>query len=126
MHGFIDGLGVVGQPVGTQGLHAAAQVTDSHGAGKSVAVDLAECLYLHGAGEGNHGIRQEVPLVRQKAYQKQKKNLNDQNQLAPVNLSGFLIFLPNQLCNRNTEGEKQEGDKIVDYRTEIPVTDVLA
>ena len=126
VHGFINGLWIVGQPVGTQRFHAASQIANAHGAGKGIAVDFTKCLYLHGAGEGNHGIRQEIPLIRQKTYQKQKKDLNDQDQLTPMDFSGFLIFLTNQFRSRNTEGKKQEGDEIVNHGTEIPVTDVLA
>ena len=79
VHCFIDGLRVVSQAIGAKRLHTASQVSDAHGAGKSVAVDFAEGLYLHGAGEGNHGIRQKIPLARQEAYQQQEKDFGNQN-----------------------------------------------
>ena len=54
----------MGLAICTQGFHAAADVTDTHGAGKGKAVDLAECLYLHGAGKGNHGIGNQIKPFR--------------------------------------------------------------
>ena len=64
MGSLIQGFFVMGLAICTQGFHAAADVTDTHGAGKGKAVDLAERLYLHGAGKGNHGIGNQIKPFR--------------------------------------------------------------
>ena len=77
MQRFVQGAPAMGLAVGTQGFHSAAQVADTHGAGKGIAVHLSEGLHLHGAGKGNHSVRQKIPCSRQKTYQKQECHFND-------------------------------------------------
>ena len=64
MGSLIQGFFVMGPAICTQGFHAATDVTDTHGTGKGKAVDLAECLNLHGAGKGNHGIGNQIKMIR--------------------------------------------------------------
>ena len=35
--------------INAQRFHTASEIADTHGAGKGISVDLAECLNLHGA-----------------------------------------------------------------------------
>ena len=112
--------------IGAQGFHAAADISDTHSAGKGIAVDLTKSLYLHSAGKGYHSICNEVPCFRQESHKKQKKDLYDQNQLPPVDASGKLVFLADQLCSCNAKGKEHKRNQVVHNRAEIPVTDMLA
>ena len=76
MHCFDQHVFVAGLKIGAQGLHTAAEITDAHGAGKGITVYFAECLYLHGAGEGYHGIGNQVPGVGEKSDSKQEQDFN--------------------------------------------------
>lgn len=105
--GFLQGLAALRDPIGTYRFHSAAHISDAHGTGESVSVNLAECLYLHRAGEGNHCVGHQVPAVRHKANEEEKKNLNNKNQLPPVDFADVLESLPDQLCSGNAESEGQ-------------------
>ena len=112
--------------ISAQRFHTAADVTDTHGAGKGKAVDLAECLYLHGAGKGNHGIGNQIELIRKETDQKQQQNFQNQNQLAPVNAFCLLILLTNQLGSSNSEGKENNRDEIVQRGAKIACKNMLA
>lgn len=92
--GFLQGLAALRDPIGTYRFHSAAHISDAHGTSESVSVNLAECLYLHRAGEGNHCVGHQVPAVRHKANEEEKKNLNNKNQLPPVDFADVLESLP--------------------------------
>ena len=112
--------------ISAQRFHTASDVADAHGTGKGKAVDLAECLYLHGAGKGNHGIGNQIELIRKETDQKQQQNFQNQNQLAPVNAFCLLILLTNQLGSSNSESKENNRDKIVQRGAEISCKNMLA
>lgn len=94
-----------------KGLHAAAQVADAHGTGKGVAVHLAESLYLHGAGEGNNGVGQQVLRLRQKAHREQQQHLAQHHQLPPVQPLHRLKVLPHFSAARTPSAKAHNGTR---------------
>lgn len=75
---------VTGMSFRQQGFHTAAQIADTHGTGKGIAIDLAKCLDLHSAGEGDHGVGQQVHGRGQKSHAEQQGHFKQENQLPPV------------------------------------------
>ena len=69
-----EGFGAAAHQPCAEGIHAAAQIADAHGAGEGIAVHLAEGLYLHGAGEGDEGVGQQIQLLRQKAHDEEQQD----------------------------------------------------
>ncbi len=53
-------------------LDTAPQISNAHGAGILVGVDLAESLNLHGAGKRNQSVSQKIQLCREKSDQKKQ------------------------------------------------------
>ena len=97
---------------GVQVLHAAAHVANAHGAGICIAVHLAERLYLHGADKADQHIGQPVQIVGDKANNKQQCNLNQQNQLAPVESLHQVVAVADALGKIDTGGKGQQRQKI--------------
>ena len=67
VEGFAPGGAVARHEPAAQRIHAAAQVADAHGAGKGVAVHLAEGLHLHRAGKRDQRVGHQIPLLREEA-----------------------------------------------------------
>ena len=126
MGSLIQGFFVMGLAICTQGFHAAADITDTHGAGKGKAVDLAEGLDLHGTGKRNQSIGNQIELIRKETDQKQQQNFQNQNQLTPVNAFCPLILLTNQLGSSNSESKENNRDEIVQRGAEIAGKNMLA
>ena len=123
--GFPQDFFVLRLPIGTQGFHAAAQITDTHGTGKSITVHLAESLYLHGAGERYHGIGQQIHLIREKSHGKQQQNLYSKHQLPPVDPLSLLISHMDALRYRYSQREEQKRGKIPKRHGPVPVYQIL-
>ena len=47
--GFVQNVFIARSGINAQRFHTASEIADTHGAGKGISVDLAECLNLHGA-----------------------------------------------------------------------------
>ena len=77
-------LPVVRDAAGAEGFHAAADISDTHGAGKGIAVHFPESLHLHGAGKGYQGVCRKIQRLRKKSDKKQQKHLQHKDKLPPV------------------------------------------
>ena len=91
-------------------FHTAAQVTNAHGAGKCIAVHLAEGLYLHGAGEGDEGVGQQIQLLRQKAHDEEHQDLEQHHQLTPVEPLHPLELEADELSHKNAPLARKQLD----------------
>ena len=94
-------------------FHTAAQVTNAHGAGKCIAVHLAERLHLHCAGEGNDGVCQQVLLLWQKANNEQQKHFAQHHQLPPVKPLHVAKALPHLFCHQYAQRKSTQRNQIV-------------
>ena len=74
--GLVQRLTVACLAVGTQGFHAASDISDAHGTREGVAVDLAERLHLHGAGEGYHCIGEDIHILGDDSDHKEQQDLD--------------------------------------------------
>ena len=120
----VFGLGVAGAAPDTQGLHAAAQVADAHGAGKGVAVHLAERLHLHGAGKGDDGVGQQVLLLRQKAHKEQQQHLAQHHQLPPVEPLHVPEVLLHLFGGQHAQRKGAQGHQIMQHPLPVSVHQV--
>ena len=71
MEGLKQYLFIVCLLIGTQCFHTTSQIADAHGAGKSIAVDLSESLYLHGTGKGHQCVGNQIHIIWHKSNNKQ-------------------------------------------------------
>ena len=109
-----------------ESLHAAAQVADAHGTGKGVAVHLAEGLHLHGAGEGNNGVGQQILRLRQKAHRKQQQHLAQHHQLPPVQPLHCLKALPHFFRSQHPQRKGAQRHQIVQHLVPLTIHDIGA
>ena len=109
-----------------KGLHAAAQVTDTHGTGKGVAVHLAESLHLHGAGKRNDGVGQQVLRLRQKAHREQQQHLAQHHQLPPVQPLQCLKVLPQFFRSQHPQRKGTQRHQIVQHLVPLAIHDIGA
>ena len=126
MQGLPQQLFIAGMPERDQRVHAAAQIADAHGAGKGVAVHLAERLHLHGAGEGYQRIGGHIPFGREKAHRKQHGNLGQQYQLPPVHALGLPPAQADALRRRYAQRKGKHWHKIVAEPRQIALKQALA
>ena len=103
MKRLAEGFGAAAHQPCAEGVHAAAQIADAHGAGEGIAVHLAEGLYLHGAGEGNEGVGQQIQLLRQKAHDEEQQDLEQHHQLTPVEPLHPLELEADELGHKNAQ-----------------------
>lgn len=123
---FIKYLPVVCSAVCAEGIHAASEISDTHGARIGVAVHLAEGLNLHCAGEGDYRIGYEVHALRHETYEKEQYNFKNQHKLSPMYAPCILVALADELGSGDTECKKYERDKIVYSGTDISLKEMLA
>ena len=100
---FLQNLFIPRSEIRAQCLGAGAHVADAHRACIRVAAHLVERLHLHGTYKRDHRVRKRFKVCRQKADDKQKHDLAEQNDLPPVD---FLIRLKTnvyQLRDRCTD-----------------------
>ena len=105
-------------------FHTAAQVTNAHGAGKCIAVHLAERLHLHCAGEGNDGVCQQVLLLWQKANNEQQKHFAQHHQLPPVKPLHVAKALPHLFCHQYAQRKSTQRNQIVQHPIPLTIHDV--
>ena len=123
---FVLRLGVAGAHPSAEGFHAAPQVADAHGAGETIAVYLPEGLYLHGAGKGDDGIRQQVPLLWEETDCKQQNNLAQDDQLPPVERLQSFELSVQHLRGKNAQCKGQQGNEIMEDFIPLPGEQVVA
>ena len=112
MKRLAEGFGVAAHQPCAEGIHAAAQIADAHGAGEGIAVHLAEGLYLHGAGEGNEGVGQQIQLLRQKAHDEEQQDLEQHHQLTPVEPLHPLELEADELGHKNAQCKGAKGHQV--------------
>ena len=112
---FVLGGAVARHEPAAQGVHAAAQIADAHGAGKGVAVHLAEGLYLHCTGEGDEGVGHQIPFLREEAHHEEHQDLAQHHQLPPVEPLHLPEFLAQQLRRKNAQREEAERHQIAQH-----------
>lgn len=71
--GFEQNLSVFVLNIETERFHSASDVSDAHGTCKSIAVYLTEGLNLHGTGERNHGICDNIAGFWEKSNNQQQE-----------------------------------------------------
>ena len=125
VQGLVQGARGADLAVRTQGFHTAAQVSDAHGAGKSIAVHFAESLHLHSAGKGDKGVGCRVPAFRQKSNAEQQPDLRHQHQLTPVQV-GMAAFAADGFCGGNAHSKADQGDQAAQRSGKIPRKQVVA
>ena len=124
--GFLKICSILCFPVGTQGFHSAAQIADTHGAGKGIAFDLAEGLYLHRTGKGNDAVGDQVTGFRHETHREQNRNFKEQDELPPVNSGSALVAETKQLRCRDAEREKRQRNEILQSLRPVPLRNALA
>ena len=122
----VPGLRFVGLAPDAQRLHAAAQVTDAHGAGKGVAVHLAESLHLHGAGKRDDGVGQQVLLLRQKAHEEQQQPFAQHHQLPPVERAHLPEALPHFFSGEHPQRKGAQRHQIMQHPLPVAIHQVGA
>ena len=120
MPGLAQGFPVVEPQPRHQGIHAAAQVADAHGAGKGIAVHLAESLYLHGAGKGDQGVGGQVEGVGKESHQEEQQDFHQQHQLPPVQAAVLFKEDADQFGGGHARGEGQHRHQVVEEAGPVP------
>ena len=95
-----------------QRFRAAAEIADAHRARVGVAAHLAERLHLHGTDERHKHIGRHVPLLRQKADEKEQHDLREDDELPPVDLFHALKAPVDALGNEYPEREREHRHEI--------------
>ena len=91
-----------------------------------MAVHLAEGLHLHGAGEGDEGVGQQVEFLREKAHCKQQQNFRKNDDLPPMECLGVLQLDAGELGHQNAAGKGEKGDKIAQRRGPLAAEQAVA
>ena len=126
MEGFAPGGAVARHEPAAQRIHAAAQVADAHGAGKGVAVHLAEGLHLHRAGKRDQRVGHQIPLLREEADHEQHHDLAQHHQLPPVEPLHLLEFLAQQFRREHAQRKEAQRHQIVQHRTPVALDQLHA
>ena len=110
-----EGFGAAAHQPCAEGIHAAAQIADAHGAGIGMAAHLVEGLHLHGADKGNQSVGQGLGHRRQKTNDKKQQDLAQQNDLPPVD--PLIAFQPDvdALCKRRADQKGDDRYQVFDH-----------
>ena len=76
-------------------------------------MDLSERLHLHGAGERNHGVGDQVPRVWHQADCQENDNLQHQHHLPPMQTLRLLIRFTDHLGDCDAKRKKQQRHGIM-------------
>ena len=110
--------------VGDERLGAAAEVADAHRRGEGAAVQLAEGLDLHAAGERGQAVGHKVEVRAHRGHDQEQGCLDQQHVLAPVHARRPVEL--GEVGECAAAGKGDHGAEVVGDRVPIARGDVHA